>query len=165
MSETIAITQEKGIEKKVCRQVSLKACLPVLGILLALVTEYLIPANARLKNPELPHYKVFLFISLGVVILLFIISIFNEALRERLTKKGAFTCGVFVFLTGLNLVTAKFMLLPQLYFPSIARIFSIFFEDAGLLLTCIQSSFMLLVKGIFIGFLAGMVCGIAVPSI
>ncbi|MBP5660887.1 MAG: ABC transporter permease subunit [Lachnospiraceae bacterium] len=162
MSVTLSIEQKKGIEREACRKVSFRAGLPVLGVLAALITEYLIPASPKLKNPELRHYEIFLLISLAVTIILFLISVFNEKLRERLSHKGAFTCGVYIFLTVLNLVTAKFMLLPQLYFPSVARIFSVFFEDSSLLRTCISSSFLLLVKGIFIGFVAGMVCGIAV---
>jgi NitT/TauT family transport system permease protein len=61
-----------------------------------------------------------------------------------------------------DVATAKSMVLPQLYFPSIARIFNVFFEDSALLLECIQSSFLLLIKGIIIGFFLGMICGIAV---
>lgn len=139
-----------------------KTILPVIGVVIALVTEYLIPPSPKLKYADLPHYKYFLMIALAVTIVLAVVSIFWEKLRDRLEYRGAFIGGVFVFLTFLNFVTAKWMLLPQLYFPSIAKIFNVFFEDRELILTCIQSSFLLLLKGIIIGFIVGMACGIAV---
>ncbi|MBP5178782.1 MAG: ABC transporter permease subunit [Lachnospiraceae bacterium] len=148
--------QANGISFKV------RTVLPILGVLIALAVEVLIPANEKLKYAEFTHFKVFLLISLGVFLSLAFFSLMIEKLREKLAYRGAFICGVFVFLAVLNLATAKLMLLPQLYFPSISRIFNVFFEDASLLLECIQSSFLLLVKGILIGFIAGMVCGIAV---
>ena len=162
MSEAV-VEVEKGRESKLSgRRFRFKTILPIAGVLVALATEYLIPAHAKLKNADLTHYKNFLWIALGVLVLLALIAPFWEKLREKLNYRGAFICGIFLFLTILNLVTAKWMLLPQLYFPSIARIFHVFFEDGQLLLTCIQSSFLLLVKGILIGFLAGMICGIEV---
>lgn len=135
---------------------------PVIGILLALATELFIPNHEGLKYPELPHYRYFLYISLTVAVILAICSLFVKKVRERYSHRGYFIAGVYVFLTLLNLVTAKWLLLPQIYFPSISRIFNVFFEDSALLLTCIESSFILLVKGIVIGFIIGMICGIAV---
>ncbi|MBP5332152.1 MAG: ABC transporter permease subunit [Lachnospiraceae bacterium] len=148
--------KEKGIN------INIRTVLPIAGALIALGVEILIPAHEKLKYAELTHFKVFLFISLGVLAILGVVSLFNEKLREKLVYRGSFICGVYVFLAVLDLVTAKLMLLPQLYFPSIARIFNVFFEDASLLFECIKSSFLLLVRGILIGFIAGMVCGIAV---
>lgn len=138
-----------------------RTLLPILGVLIALAVEILIPAHKKLKYADLQHFKWFLVISLGITVVLAVFSLFIEKVRTKLNYRGAFICGVYVFLGVLNLVTAKLMLLPQLYFPSISRIFNVFFEDAGLLFKCIQSSFLLLVKGIAIGFVAGMVCGIA----
>ena len=100
MSVTLSIEQKKGIEREACRKVSFRAALPVLGVLTALITEYLIPASPKLKNPELRHYEIFLLISLAVTVILFLLSVFNEKLRERLSHKGAFTCGVYIFFDG-----------------------------------------------------------------
>ncbi|WP_029320241.1 ABC transporter permease [Butyrivibrio sp. AE3004] len=135
---------------------------PILGVLLALSVNIIIPNHKKLKYAELPHYRYFLWIALAVVILLAILALFNERVRERYSYRGYFICGVFAFLNILDLVTAKFLILPQLYFPSIARIFNVYFEDKELLLQCLESSFLLLVKGIIIGFILGMICGITV---
>lgn len=135
---------------------------PFLGVLIAILVNIIVPNHTKLKYAELPHYRYFLFISLGITILLGVLSFFIEKLRERYSYRGLFIGGVFIFLTLLDLVTAKFMILPQIYFPSIARIFNVFFEDKILLLQCIESSFLLLVRGIAIGFFLGMACGIAV---
>ena len=162
MSELVEVLQKEDSKQLTSVEFRLKTLLPVLGVFIALITEYLIPPSPKLKYAELPHYKYFLIISLIVTITLSVLAVFFEKIREKLEYRGAFIGGVFIFLTFLNLVTAKWMLLPQLYFPSIAKIFNVFFEDSELILTCISSSFLLLFKGIIIGFFAGMICGIAV---
>ena len=139
-----------------------KAAVPILGVLVALIVNIIVPNHQKLKYADLPHYRDFLYIALGASVVLLIVSVFVEKLRERYSYRGFFIAGVFLFLTLLDLVTAKFLVLPQIYFPSIARIINVFFEDKALLLECIQSSFLLLVKGIIIGFILGMTCGIAV---
>lgn len=139
-----------------------KAAAPILGVLLALFVNILIPDHHKLKYADLPHYRYFLYIALFVTVILTIVSVFAEKIRNRYSYRGVFIAGVFAFLTLLDLVTAKYMLLPQIYFPSLSRIINVFFEDKALLLECIKSSFLLLVKGILIGFILGMTCGIAV---
>lgn len=135
---------------------------PVIGVLAAIIVQTAIPNSMDLKYPELPHYRYFLYISLGVTVFLTAVSAVYEKLRKKYAYRGSFIGGIYIFLALLDLVTAKWLLLPQLYFPSIARIFNVFFEDRELLLTCIASSFALLAAGMLIGFAVGMVCGIAV---
>jgi NitT/TauT family transport system permease protein len=139
-----------------------RTIIPIIAVLIAIATDIFIPNNADLKYPKLMYYRYFLFISLAVIILLTILSVFIEKIRDKYGYRSYFLVGVYIFLTLLNLVTAKLLLLPQIYFPSISRIFQVFFEDTELLVTCIGSSFILLVKGIIIGFFLGMICGIAI---
>lgn len=139
-----------------------KTILPIIAVLIAIATDIIIPNNAKLKYAELMYYRYFLYISLTVVVLLTILSVFIEKVRDKYGYRSYFLVGVYIFVTLLNLVTAKLLLLPQIYFPSIARIFNVYFEDTKLLLTCIESSFILLAKGIIIGFIIGMICGIAI---
>ncbi len=162
MSELVEVLQKEREQSETKITFQVTTVMPIIGVLVALVTEYFIPAHKNLKYAELPHFKYFLLISLLVLIVLFFASLFNEGIREKVGYRGAFIGGVYAFLALLNIVTSKLLLLPQLYFPSIARIFSVFFEDSQLILTCIQSSFLLLVRGILIGFFVGMACGIAV---
>lgn len=163
MSKVSALAiQESG--ETISRRVTFRTqtILPILGVLIALVSDIAIPAHPNLKYASLPHYRYFLYGALAITVVLGIIALVSEKLREKYSYRGAFIGGTFIFLTILNLITAKWLLLPQLYFPSIARIFNVFFEDSKLILTCIESSLLLLVKGIFIGFIAGLSCGIAV---
>lgn len=139
-----------------------RTVLPVTSVLIAIITDVFIPNHKNLKHPELMHYRYFLYISLFAAVLFTVLSLFIKKIRDRYGYRGYFLTGVYIFLTFLNIITAKLLLLPQIYFPSIARIFEVFFDDTKLLLTCIGSSFMLLVKGIFIGFCLGMICGIAI---
>lgn len=139
-----------------------KTILPIISVLIAIITDIYIPNHQKLKHPELMYYRYFLYISFTVLVLITIISVFIKKIRDKYVYRSYFLGGVYAFLTILNIITAKLLLLPQIYFPSIARIFEVFFDDTQLLLTCIGSSFMLLVKGIFIGFCLGMICGIAI---
>ncbi|WP_276929936.1 ABC transporter permease [Herbinix luporum] len=135
---------------------------PIIAVLLAMFTEILIPNHKNLKHGELTYYRYFLYISFVVVVLFTILSFFISSIRDKYGYRSLFIGGVYIFLTILNIVTAKLLLLPQIYFPSISRIIEVFFEDTKLLLTCIGSSFMLLVKGITIGFCLGLIFGIAI---
>ena len=103
-----------------------KAATPILGVLLALLVNIIVPNHHKLKYADLPHYRYFLYIALVVTIVLAIVSVFAEKVRERYSYRGFFIAGVFALLTLLDLVTAKYMVLPQIYFPSIARIINVF---------------------------------------
>lgn len=160
--ETSLDVKEEVKQKKLGVLFYPKTLAATIGVLIALAVNVLVPNHADLKYADLPYYKNFLYVALLVTVVLTIVSLFYEKLREKYAYRSYFVGGVFIFLTLLDLVTAKWLLLPQIYFPSIARIFGVFFEDRTLLLQCISSSFFLLVKGILIGFIAGMACGIAV---
>lgn len=157
---TIEFNEKEAIKNKLV--FNIKTVLPIIAVLIAITTDIFIPNHANLKYPELMYYRYFLYISLALIMLLTILSLFSEKIRDKYGYRSHFLVGVYIFLTFLNIVTAKFLLLPQIYFPSISRIFEVFFEDRRLLLTCIASSFILLIKGIIIGFCLGMICGIAI---
>lgn len=139
-----------------------KTLLPIVAVLVAIVTEIVIPNHKKLKYGELQYYRNFLFISLAVIVLVTVLAVFLEKVRIKYIYRSYFLVGVYLFLTFLNLITAKLLLLPQIYFPSLSRIIEVYFEDTRLLLTCIGSSFILLIYGITIGFILGMICGIAI---
>ncbi len=158
----MAANIETAKEVQVSKRFDLKALIPLISILIALAIEVLVPNNLNLKYRELQYFRNFLITALIIITIAAIGSIFIDKLREKLVYRSKFIAGVFVILTVINLVTAKWLLLPQVYFPSLARIIGVFFQDTGLIASCIGSSFILLVKGIIIGLIIGLISGIAV---
>ncbi|MDR1598457.1 MAG: ABC transporter permease subunit [Oscillospiraceae bacterium] len=84
-------------------------------------------------------------------------------LARALAKRGVFIAALILFVGVVNVVTAKFLLLPQIYFPSISRIIHVYREEFNFLfLDCLLSSFILLCQGVGIGLAAGVATGVLV---
>lgn len=139
-----------------------RAVLPSLGLLIALITEISIPNHREAKYSELTNLRTVLFVALTISIIIMILSLFATRLREKYATQGWFVAGIGIFITILNIVTVKAHLLPQLYFPSLSRVFNVYIEDRDFLLTCIISSFSLLVEGLLVGTVLGIGTGILV---
>ena len=106
-----------------------RSAIPSLTLIVALLTEILIPNHMDAKYRTLTNFKSVLITFTVVSLLLLLISIFHEKTRNRYVRKGWFLGGTVVFITMLNLVTVKLLLLPQIYFPSINRILNVYIED------------------------------------
>ncbi|MBP5753922.1 MAG: ABC transporter permease subunit, partial [Treponema sp.] len=97
---------------------------------------------------------------LGIALLFFILSFIFKNIRDGLVEKGPFLLGASGLVIVINLVTAKFALLPVIFFPSYNNILAIFMEQTSLLLKCIWYSFKLLLLGVFWGILVGFITGV-----
>lgn len=139
-----------------------RTLIPSAGLLAALLTEVLIPNHKDTKYSNLTNLRTVLIAAFGISVLLCLLSIFIERLRKRYAYEGWFLGGSGLFLTVINILTAKTHILPQLYFPSLSRIFNVYIEDRSFLLTCIISSFTLLIEGLLIGTVIGVITGILV---
>ncbi|MDF2870705.1 MAG: transporter permease [Anaerocolumna sp.] len=139
-----------------------RTVIPSIGLVIALITEIIIPNHREAKYSELTNLRSVLFVALAISLAVLLLSLFSARLREKYSSQGWFVGGVGVFITILNLVTVKAHLLPQLYFPSLSRVFNVYIEDREFLLTCIISSFSLLVEGLLVGTVLGVVTGILV---
>lgn len=153
---TDARKEEKGI------RFDKRTVIPVIGLLTALLTEILIPNHREAKYRDLTNFRTVLIIAIIISLVFILLSLFNTRFREKYTSQGWFLGGVSIFLAFINIVTVKLHLLPQLYFPSISRIFNVYIEDREFLLTCIISSFSLLVEGLIVGTIIGVITGIVV---
>jgi NitT/TauT family transport system permease protein len=84
-------------------------------------------------------------------------------LRQKLEKGGAFTSGVFLLLSALNIAISKLALMPVMNFPAFDRILAVFIEQHALLVKCVVYSARLLFAGFAggaaIGFLTGLGIG------
>lgn len=141
---------------------NLRATIPTIAVGLTLLIDILIPNHMNAKYRTLTDFKNVLIVGLALTIGLFIVTLFNASFRRRYSYKALFVGGLITFFNIVNIVTVKFLLLPQIYFPSLNRILHVYIADHKLLLTCIQSSFLLFLEGLFVGSVLGIVTGILV---
>ena len=136
--------------------------LPVLSILLALACDILLPDSAQHPAAEHPYFTWALLIGLAVYVIALLISLGNTKVRDKLSYSALFYAGAVLVLNILNLLTAKFAILPVLYFPSLDRVFGVLVEDSAFLATCLAYSARLLFFGWLGGAVVGMLTGIAI---
>lgn len=141
---------------------NIKTLIPAFAVALTLLIDILIPNHQNAKYRTLTSFRNVLIVILIVTIILIIVSLFNEAFRKKYSYKAWFAGGLITFFNILNIVTVKFLLLPQIYFPSLNRVLHVYIADRKILLTCIGSSFTLLIEGLLIGSIVGVITGILV---
>lgn len=135
--------------------------LPLIGILFAVLLEVLIQNHRKHPDASFHYYLALLIVFFAIFAILFAISFFSKKFSAKLEHLGAFYCGVAVFFAVLDLITAKFVLLPVLLFPSFDNVLSVFVEKQGLVIKCILYSFRLLGLGVLFGSLIGFLLGLA----
>ena len=134
--------------------------LPTIGVLIALAVHNLIPNSSLHPVAKVSYYNRLLLILLALASIFFILSIFVKKLRSSLEYKGPFLLGTAVLVIVINLITAKFALLPVIFFPSYDNILAVFVEQTALLGKCIWYSFRLLLLGVFWGVTVGFITGV-----
>ena len=138
----------------------LRRAFPILGVLLALFVQVAIPDDSAHPAATKHYYNFLLYILLGLSVLFFALSFFFKKIRESLTEKGAFLLGAAGLVIVINLITAKFALLPVIFFPTYDNVLAVFIEQTPLLLKCIWYSFRLMILGVFWGILVGFITGV-----
>ena len=138
----------------------IKRILPALGVLLVFLIHISIPDSSLHPSSSHRYYEGLLFILFGLALFFFILSFIFRKIREGLTEKGPFLFGAAVLVIMINLLTAKFALLPVIFFPSYNNILAVFAEQTSLLLKCVWYSFKLLLLGVFWGILVGFITGV-----
>ena len=156
----LELSEKNYAENKI--QFDYRTVIPGVGLLIALITEVAVPNHKEAKYSDLTNLRSVLLVALVISLAVLLLSLFFARLREKYSSQGWFIGGIGIFVTILNLVTVKTHLLPQLYFPSLSRVFNVYIEDREFLLTCITSSFSLLVEGLLVGTILGVITGILV---
>ncbi len=133
---------------------------PIIGVITALAVHNLIPNSSLHPAAKTSYYNRLLLILLGLAGIFFILSFFVKKIRTGLEFKGPFLLGTAGLVIVINIITAKFALLPIIFFPSYDNILAVFVEQTGLLGKCIWYSFRLLLLGVFWGVLAGFITGV-----
>jgi NitT/TauT family transport system permease protein len=136
---------------------------PLAAITLAFLAEVILPGHEKLRNPDYTEFRWLLGILAGLFAALAWASVYLRGLRETLARRGLFI-GVLITLLGfVNIATAKLLLLPQIYFPSVSRVLHVYREEYRLLFVdCLGGSFVLLCQGVGTGALAGLLMGVLV---
>lgn len=141
----------------------LRRILPVLSITLLLLLQVGLRDSARQREAEKPYFTYFAAIILGICILLYAGSFFIKELERKMIRSGPFYAGAALFLNLLNVITAKYALLPVLFFPAMDRVLETFVKDGLFLIKCVAFSLKLLLTGFAwggsIGFLTGILLG------
>ncbi len=132
-----------------------------LGILVALSLEIFIKDSSRHPVALLPYFKFLLVFLFFLILFLLILSFFIEKIRNHIEKNGPKIFVLFIFLSVLNILTAKMAVFPVLLFPSFDNILSVFVESRELIFKCIIHSFKLLFFGVISGVLFGFLTGVA----
>lgn len=141
---------------------NIRTLIPTLSAALALLIHLFVPNSPRYMLKPLPYFLIVL-AAVGVITLIIaIIALFNESVRQKYSYKSWFIGAAILFLNIFNLVTIKLMLLPILYFPSPDRILKVFVEDWAFLLKCLSYSARLLSYGLLLGAVVGITTGILV---
>lgn len=151
-------------EKRKSRSIHLKmrTLLPLISILIALVLHLSLPMHEDILFKELNYFTIFLIFSSIALGFFTVLSTFNSSIRKRFTHKTPFIAGMYLFFNIYNLITVKFNLLPQIYFPFPDKILNVFVTDWEFLLKSIYHSTRLQVLGVFFGVISGVGTGILV---
>ncbi len=130
------------------------------SIILAQLVEFLLPDSPLHKQSQYPYFS-FLLWGILMVYSVWLIAKFVKT-RELNLYNAPLLAGVVTFLNVLNIVTAKFALLPTLYFPTLDQVFGTLIEDRVLIVKCIGYSLGILVQGVAGGLVIGFFTGLGV---
>ena len=126
----------------------------IISIIAAQVLEFALP-DSPLQNPSKHHYfSILLWVILGAYILWLIVNYLKT--KKWNLYNAPLYAGVVTFLNVLNIVTAKYALLPTLYFPTLNQVFGTLIEDRELIIKCIGYSLGILSAGVIGGLVIGL---------
>ncbi|ROR28206.1 NitT/TauT family transport system permease protein [Mobilisporobacter senegalensis] len=149
-------------EKKNSFRLDLRVFIPIESISLALVLNKLLPTNGSYTQKEYPYFTYFLILLLAIFIVIAVITAFNKSFQDKIVYKSWFIGAAFFLLNIYNLATIKFMVIPNIYFPSPEMILKVFIKDWAFLLKCLGYSGKLLLTGYGSGAVLGIITGILV---
>lgn len=133
--------------------------LPLAGMLIALGTTLVLP-NVYPEGYEPNTYSKFLFISMGVWVLLMLVSIFLPALRKRCVKLSPIIMVLYLTIDVLDILTLKTGILELPFIPSPDKTIESFFAYPDKVIPSFFASMELLFEGFTIGCLTGFFSGV-----
>lgn len=134
--------------------------LPVLSVGLAIAMDQILPRAAEQKVVGHPYFTYLLGVTLLGYMRMILVGLKYVKWHAAAVYIAPFYAGVTLLLNVLNMLTAKYALLPVLYFPAMDRVLEVLVNDASYLATCVIYSYRLLFIGWFFGAIAGISTGI-----
>ena len=136
----------------------IKSQLPLLSALITLVIEVFLPDSSLHKVTG--HAYLVWFIAILVLLYEIFIIVGTRGLKDRLLYKAAFYAVFFQVLNIFNILTAKYAVLPVLYFPSPDRILEVLVTDWMFLGQCLLYTLRIQLSGWLVGVLSGVLSAI-----
>ena len=133
--------------------------LPVISIVVTGAVDILVKRSLQQMKMPQPYLLYFLGICLAAYLIFSIAALFSGETRKKVVYMAPFYAMLSQLLNGLNLLTAKFAVLPVIYFPAPDRILQVFVKDFDLLLSCIVYSYSLLAISWILGVSIGVATG------
>lgn len=146
--------------KEVKDMKKIKIWLPFVAAVIALLAQIFIEDGPNTSKIE--YYTYFSIIVTVLTLGAAIMSCFISKVKNTVEYKGAFWIGIIALIMVINLLTAKFNVLPVIYFPSPSKIIGVIIGDRSVLIKCLGYSSRLLFTGFFSGAIVGMATGIAI---
>ena len=133
--------------------------LPIIIGILCLLEYYFVPNYGM--NTITNIYGGFIGTLIAVFLIMFLISLKNKLIFNKLRYKAPFYCAVFLLLASYDILTLKTGILMLPYFPWTDRILNAMLSDWVYLLDCVKNSLILLFTGYFSGAIIGLITGIS----
>ena len=133
--------------------------LPVISMVVTGAVDILVKRSLQQMKMPQPYLLYFLGICLAAYLIFSIAALFSVETRKKVVYMAPFYAMLSQLLNGLNLLTAKFAVLPVIYFPAPDRILQVFVKDFDLLLSCIVYSYSLLAISWILGVSIGVATG------
>lgn len=133
--------------------------LPILSIGVTAAVEAGVARSLQQNKVPHPYFLYFLGIALIAYVIALVASVRLPHLRQHLLVEAPFYTMLAQLLDGVNLLTAKFAVLPVIYFPAPDRVIGAMVKDFNLLLSCIAYSYSLLAISWILGVSIGVANG------
>lgn len=150
-------SEKRAISYKVIQG---KILLPIVSIGLAILLDQVLPRAIEQKNVPQPYFSYILGIVLLGYLGMLVVGIKVDSIKKEAKYMAPFLAGITLLFNVLNIITAKFALLPVLYFPALDRVLDVLVKDAAYLATCVAYSYRLLFIGWFFGAIVGVFTGV-----
>jgi len=144
------------------KHLNFELLLPLFVTVVALVLHKTIPNNKDILYRNYNYFSNLLIILIIIFSVLIIVAKFNTKIKKTYTYKSRLIAGAIFLLCIYNLITLKFNLIPEVYFPYPDKVINVFFRDYKLLLKCLLHSLRLLFTGVISGGIAGIITGVCV---
>lgn len=132
---------------------------PIIFGIVCLLEYYLVPNYEMNTNTNV--YGMFIGSLITLLFIVFLISLKNKSVFNKIREKAPFYSVVFLLLSAYDLLTLKTGTLMLPYFPWVDRVLNAMISDRVYLLDCVKNSLILLFTGYFSGAIVGLITGTA----